>query len=248
MEVVIAMLEPRRLFFQIALGLTCTLTALAQDVSRDALRKEIQAKRGELAALEKEFLAPAETDRAQFGSLLSQPNTGLIRLLPREKFDGDVAKNEKTLTMRGGGAYYSFARATHEYGYGSDIGLYSGYLSVGFAGVDYGMLLKLGDISVEDVSPELPAVHTLLEYTAATNEPDARIEQRRVSTGVDFSGFVFKNRLPLETDTTYLLRSISYEKSDIAVTFRIVRKDTDGSAIIVFKVLKNFSVPKLARN
>jgi len=240
--------KTRRLFWGIILILTCGLTALAQDVSRDALRQQIQAKRGELAELEKQFLAPAKTDRAQFGALLSQPNTGLIRLLPREKYDGDVAKKEKTLTMRGGGAYYSFARSTHEYGYGSDLELSGGYLSVGFAGANYGMLFKLGDISVEDVSSELPAARTLLEYAPPANEPEARIEQRKVNTGVHLSGFVFKDRLPLETDTTYLLRSISYDTSDIAVVFRVARKDTDGSIIVAFKVLRNFAVPKLARN
>ena len=247
-EVLIAMSRIRRLFVSISVALLCTLTAVAQDVSRDALVQQIQQKRAELAALEKQFLAPAASDRAQFTSLLSQPNTGLVRLLPREKYDDNITKDNKTLTTRGGGAYYSFARKTHEYGYGSDIELSGGYLSVGFAGADYGMLFKLGAISVEDVNSELPAARTLLEYTAAANEPDARIEQRKVSSGTQLSGFLFKDRLPLETDSTYLLRSISYNTSDIAVAFRVVRKDTDGSIILAYKVLKNFSIPKLARN
>ena len=121
MEVLIAMSITRRLLISISLTLLCTATALAQDVSRDALRQQIQQKRTELAALEKQFLAPAASDRAQFTSLLGQPNTGLVRLLRREKYDDNASKDEKTLTTRGGGAYYSFVRATHEYGYGSDI-------------------------------------------------------------------------------------------------------------------------------
>ena len=237
-----------RLLISISLTLLCTVIALAQDVSRDALRQQIQQKRTELAALEKQFLAPAASDRAQFSSLLSQPNTGLVRLLPREKYDDNVSKDEKTLTTRGGGAYYSFVRATHEYGYGSDIELSQGYLSVGFAGYDYGMLLKLGEISVEDVSYDLPAARAVLGYTPAATEVDARTEQRRFSAGTELSGFAVKERLPLETDVTYLLRSISYDTSDIAVAFRVVRKDTDGSIILAFKVLKTFSAPKIARN
>ena len=247
-EVLIAMSRIRRLFVSLSVALLCTLTAVAQDVSRDALVQQIQQKRAELAALEKQFLAPAASDRAQFTSLLSQPNTGLVRLLPREKYDDNVAKDNKTLTTRGGGAYYSFARKTHEYGYGSDIELSQGYLSVGFAGYDYGMLLKLGEISVEDVSYDLPAARAVLGYTPAATETEARSEQRRFGAGTELSGFAVKERLPLEIDATYLLRSISYDTSDIAIAFRVVRKDTDGSIILAFKVLKTFSAPKTPRN
>jgi len=49
------------------LGLA-SLTALAQ--SREALLSQIETKRAELAALEKNFLAPSEADRAQFAEFL----------------------------------------------------------------------------------------------------------------------------------------------------------------------------------
>jgi hypothetical protein len=44
------------------------------------------------------------------------------------------------------------------------------------------------------------------------------------------------------------LRSISYSTADALVAFRIVRKDTDGSVTIVWKVLKKYAVPELARH
>src|SRR5258708_32119604 len=113
---------------------TLSVAAHAQSTSRDDVLKEIAAKRTELQRLEDQFLSPAEEDRAAYKELLSQPDTGLIRLLPREVYESEVyKKNQKTLTMRGGGAFYSFARLTHEYGYGSDFELESGSLSVGFS-------------------------------------------------------------------------------------------------------------------
>ena len=236
-----------RLFFGLTLSLAVCHTIFAQDTSRETLRDRIQAKRTELAELEKQFLEPTPADRTQFATLLAQPNTGLIRLLPRERYDADIVKDQSpTLTTRGGGAYYSFRRLTHEYGYGSDIGLYSGELSVGFAGYDYGMLLKLGEIGLEDLSPQLPAVRTLLEYSPAKTEADARSEHRKFQTGGEVQGFIFKTRLPLEINTTYLLRSLNYPDSDIVVGFRVVRKDTDDSVIMAYKVLKEFSAPKIA--
>src|SRR5712691_1621949 len=113
--------------------LSFTSDGWAQAPSREAVLQEIQVKRAELQALEKKLLAPSEEDRAAYAEFLRQPDTGLIRLLPREVYDQFPNKAAK-LTIRGGGAYYSFARLTHEYGYGSDIELASGHLSVGFAG------------------------------------------------------------------------------------------------------------------
>ena len=130
-----------------AIGVTLLIvhSTYSQALSRADVKKQIELKRAELQSLEEQFLAPSDTDREAYALLLSQPDTGMIRLLPREKFDSEVYKqNTKTLSIRGGGAYYSFARLTHEYGYGSDLEFDSGYLSVGFAGFGYGMMLGYG--------------------------------------------------------------------------------------------------------
>lgn len=224
-----------------------SLIAFGQTQSRAEVLKDIETKRAELATLEKQFLAPSAEDRAAYAEFLTQPDTGLIRLLPREKFDRDANK-AAALTIRGGGAYYSFVRLTHEYGYGSDLELYAGYLSVGFAGADYGMLTTLDGVRLEDVSTELPGGMFLARYKAVTNEPDARIEQRRFGTGTVIDGVSYKERLPVEVGATYLLRSINFEKSDVLVAFRVVRQDTDGSLIIAWKMLEKYPTPKLARN
>jgi hypothetical protein len=239
--------EMKRIFAASLLLTVSSFIALGQTQSRSEVLNDIGTKRAELAKLEKQFLSPSAEDRAAYAEFLSQPNTGLIRLLPREKFDS-VANNTAALTLRGGGAYYSFARLTHEYGYGSDIELYSGYLSVGFAGADYGMLIKLEGARLEDISIELPGVAFLAKYNAVTEEPQARIEQRRFGTGTVIDGATYKERVPVEVGATYVLRSISFDRSDVLVAFRVVRQDTDGSLIIAWKMLEKYPTPKLARN
>jgi hypothetical protein len=64
---------------------------------------------------------------------------------------------------------------------------------------------------------------------------------------MDVSGFMFKRSVPAKPANTYLLRSISPERSDIATAFRIVRQDTDGSLIVIYKVLKRFPALKMER-
>ena len=227
-----------------------SINAFAQSESRDDVLKQIETKRTELSALEKRFLAPSEEDRAAYAEFLQQPHTGLFRLLPRDVYESEVyKKNLKTLTLRGGGAYYSFARLTHEYGYGSDIELNSGYLSVGFAGADFGMLTKLVDLPFEEITLEHSGVRFLAAYNPPGELPKARIEQRRFGgRGVTIDNELYQTRMPVEVDTTYLLRSINYDTSDVLVAFRVVRKDSDGSVIIVWKLLKNYPKPELARN
>ena len=224
--------------FALTLILAC-LSVAAQ--TRDDIVKEIEAKRAEIAALEKKLLATSNADREEFAAFLTQSDTGLIRLLPREKFD------RKLMTLSGGGAYYSFVRKTHEYGQGSDISLEQEQLSVGFAGADYGMLLNLGDISIDQVTSELVPVRALIEYVPPTKESEARAEYQKLWQGVDLAGFTFKSRLPAKVSNTYLLRSISHGRSDTAAAFRVVRKDTDGSMIVVFKVLKKVPAPKFEK-
>ena len=218
-----------------------SLSALAQTQSREDIIKEIEAKRAEIATLEKHILAPADSDKEEFAAFLTQPQTGLIRLLPREKYD------RKLMTMVGGGAYYSFVRSTHEYGQGSDISLEQGQLSVGFAGADYGMLINVGDVSLDQVTADHLAARALLDYTPPTKEPEVRSEYQKLWEGIELAGSTFKSRLPAKVANTYLLRSISIDRSDIVTAFRVVRKDTDGSLILVFKVLKSFPKPTMER-
>ena len=229
-----------------------TLTALsicAQTPSREDTIKEIGAKRAELLRLENAFLSPSDDDRAAYASFLSQPDTGLIRLLPREKYDADVNNENKfKLTLRGGGSYYSFVRLTHEYGYGSDIGLYDGWLSTGFAGANYGIMTTLGNTPLENITAETPAVQFVATHTPPSEEPKARIEQRKWGKGEMVDGTTYGERLRIGVNTTYIVRSVDYDTSDVLVAFRVVRIDTDDSAIILWKRLKTYPVPKLARN
>ena len=226
--------------------LACSINVLAQSESQEDLLKQIEAKRADLTVLENRILSPSAEDKAAFADFLKQEGTGLIRLLPREKYD--ETPNKMTLTVRGGGAYYSFDRLTHAYGYGSDIELQQGYLSVGFAGCDYGIILKAGAVSLDEISAEHPSAFFLAAYKAAATEPQARIEQRRFGNGDTIDGIKYGERVKAEVGMSYVLRSINYDDSDLLVALKVVRQDTDGSLIIAWKLLQKFPKPELARN
>lgn len=208
---------------------------------------ESRSVRREDRVLKSGLLAPSAQDRLTYESFLRERKTGLIRLMPRESYDWETYHARKRVPIRGGGAYYSFANLTHTYGYGNDLALERNFLSVGFAGIDYGMLTNIGDRSLEDVTLNDPATRFISQYVAPRPERVARSEYQRFQNGVTIDGALYRSRLPLEIGETYLLRSIVYRESDVLVAFRTVRKDPDGSVVIAWRLLKSYSVPELSR-
>jgi hypothetical protein len=216
--------------------------AIPQSTDRAAVLREIESLRSQLKSREDAFLEPDLEDRTAFAEALQQRGQGLIRLLPREVYDA----NNK-LTIRGGGAYYSFTRLTHEYGNGSDIELQMGNLTVGFAGANYGLLANLGDIPLDNITLDTLGVEWLASYVPATSLPKARIEQRRSGEGMRIENVLYKGTVLSVVNSTYILRSVNYGSSDVLVAFRVVRKDADGSLILAWKILKHYETPQLER-
>jgi hypothetical protein len=204
-------------------------------------------------------LAPSVQDREKYAGFLSYPNTGLIRLLSRE-FNSSKASRTDRPKVNGGGAYYSFSFRSHEYGWGSDLELSttlnfygstelpSGHnFSVGFAGLDYGMLTNIGDARLEDITVDDVRVGFMRDYEVPRSETAARCEALRFRHGANVDGQLYKRSMPIQANSTYLLRSIVYGRSDVLVGFRVGQPDDDGSVTIAWKLLKKFEPPKLER-
>jgi len=232
------------------------LNALAQSVNQSKMIKESDSLRKQSSKKEKLSLAPTAEDKASFAEFLKQRNTGLIRILPRGLYEGRIK-------IRGAGAYYSFTRLTHEYGYGSDIELQMFPLIpssddasplippyiflTGFAGADYGFFVPLGDVPLEEVKLEHDGVKLLAGYRPPSAEPRARAEARLAGYGFKQGLYEYKHDAAVIVNCTYALRSIVYDRSDVLVAFRVVRQEIDGSVVILWKMLKRFSPPALAR-
>jgi hypothetical protein len=208
----------------------------AQDLTRVQKLQKIDELNRQIKSLEKDVLSPDAKDFKQ----AQAENLNVFRLMPREKYAGK-------LTIRGGGAYYSFAQKTAEYGNGSDVELSQNYLSVGFAGADYGFIFDLGDVPLLSVSRETTAANFLAEYKPPTSEAEIRIEQRRARE-YNANGILYKNRVPAVVGHAYLLRSLNFDRSDILGAFKVYRKDTDGSLIIFWKNIADYGAPQIDRN
>ena len=210
---------------------------------RARLLAEIETLRNQLKSREQEFLSPTAEDKAAFAKYLTSSDTGLIRLLPRAQSEA-----QSKLSIRGGGAYYSFTGLTHEYGYGSDIEFQNGVFSVGFAGADYGFLATLGDVPLESISPDTLGVQLLSNLKSPVRMSEARAQQRLSSEGFEQDGIVYKRMAGAVVGNTYVVRSVNIDRSDVLVGFRVVRKDEDGSLILLWKMLKQYPAPTVIRD
>ncbi len=207
--------------------------ALAQSsTDRGRLLDEIELLRNEISKKEQQLLSPAPEDAAKFQSFLAEPDTGLIRLMPREVYD-------RRLIISGGGAYYSFTKLTHDY-YGSpDIALERGEFSVGFGGLDWGFMASLPDTSIESVTLKTEGVRFPAEFRSPQAEAEVRDWLRLSGQGFSRNGVGYKRAVTAVVDTTYILMSI-HPRSEVVVVYRPIRKDIDGSMIIAWKILKRF--------
>lgn len=211
------------------------ITSRSKAMERDGLSSRRQPK---LSARGKMLLTPPADLKDIYSSFLRQPHTGLLRLLPREVYEGK-------LPIRGGGAYYSFKRRTHEYGYGSDLSLEQGEFKVGFAGADLGFLVDLGNEPLENLGVETDGISYLAKYAPPNKESEARPEFRKIQQGLSEGGWKYKTSVPALADHSYAVRAINYGESDYLVVFRVVRMEANGSMDLLWKVLKVSEVPVL---
>jgi hypothetical protein len=103
------------------------------------------------------------------------------------------------------------------------------------------MLTGLGKIDLAAISADDPRVTFMIDYRPAVEDALARCEYSRFGRGVTAGSNLYKRTLPVEVGSTYLLRSINYGTSDVLVAFRIIRQDTDGSIIILWQLLKQYT-------
>ena len=201
-----------------------------------------------IKSIERTLLAIPPRLEESLSAFSNRLDRGVLKLLPRGKYD-------TSLLLRGGGAYYSFTKRNHEYGYGSDIELAGGGLSTGFAGADFGFFLELGEIPVQAIleiseyppiwldKEKYPAWRHMWEYSVPSELIAVRMEQRLFNRGTEIGGVTIARNVRVVSGCAYLLRSINFGKSDVLVALQVQQVCSDGSVFVSWTVLQAFPVP-----
>lgn len=224
----------------------------SRDVRRleDAPRHE-PTKKPELSKEAKAALSPPDDLKLGYKDFLKQKNTGLIKLLPRkEENEGMIVSAENPATfipLRDGGSSYSFSNRKHGDGFVARelrLDKFKDDHRIFLAPGGYiGFITALGDVALDDVIVDRKEAKFLVDLVAPDKEQAARKYQEMSVTGVDIDGVFYRNWAWAEENTTYLQRTIDYNRADLLVAFRIVRKEPDGSFVILWKILKKNPIP-----
>jgi hypothetical protein len=194
--------------------------------------------------------SPFEVPKAVTKSCALPNGVELLRLQNRGKGEG------REDLIRGGGCYYSFVRRTHEYGYGSDIELQSGQLMVGFAGLDYGYLMPIGEAGLDELlcsrsappatlnADQAEAWAYMWDYAPPSDMKLIRADQR-ASDKKQIGQTTISRQMEVHLGKLYLLRSIEPDRSDVLVALIPLVRLSDSSLVLAYRVLKTFPITKV---
>lgn len=207
----------------------------------------------ELTSEERKVLAPTSEDLKINAEFLRQSGTGIFRLMRVDKQTHRKVVTAENLDIKGdvllvgGGAQYSFTKKNHNADKWSDMAWDEDWFLGGVGGQATGVLVDLGDVSLESVNLESAGVGYLAKFAPATTESAAEEQFQQLEKGEKDNGFSYRLSALWKLNTTYALRSVNYDRSDLLVAFRAVRQDQNGSLIVLWKKLSSYGTPKLKK-
>jgi hypothetical protein len=211
----------------------------------------------EPTAAEKELIKVDAEDEGRFAEFLAQPNTGIIRLLPLSS-EGPVVSAADPATYRRPrfnyfAATYSFSKRKHGHGLHGwyrfpfqgmvELKLSDAGFTTGSMEESVGLIVRLGNVRLEDVTLHTEGVRYLAEIPVPADQPTAAGLFDRNIRGFELNGFSYVSIMPATIDTTYALRATLNRRADVLVCFRVVRQTPDGGVTVLWRKLKDYPRP-----
>ena len=197
-------------------------------------------------------------DLSKYESFLKKPQTGIFKLLPLISCpEADKKALEKCdkerVSIKFFANAYSFRETNHSSMPESDLSLGKASLDVGRTAVQ-SLFGELGDVPLENLTLESDGVSFLANMKPEQTMDKVTEQFLEIEQGIAVGKYSFAKSLPVKENTTFALRSISYQganlvsegkHADVIVAFRVVRRDADGAITILWKELSRKSGAKL---
>jgi hypothetical protein len=213
-------------------------------------------------------LMPDKELLAQNGAFLRQPETGIFKLSGETNCAVNakvVVATEKCLLndLPGAGTAYSFRVKSHRMLHLSDLILENNVIKTDSV-LQQGILVKLGNMNLNEVSSQTDGMKFLLDFVPAANPQELQKNNEILNKGIKSEGFIYAYGLYVENKTTYALRSIAYrgrvmrsisgvdynemdydKRKDVIVAFTIIEREPNGSITVLWKLIQSKDSPKI---
>lgn len=213
-------------------------------------------------------VAPDKEIAASYADLLRAPNTGIFKLLP----DTGCATNMRVVNAREDCLRYSMPGAANSYSFRTESYRIRHLADITFDGDDlritgmfmHGVMTNLGDLPIENVSLDSPALKFITEFKPSNSAEDVKLIDDSFATGITVRGYRYAKSAPAERNMTYAYRGVAYrgklvrsadgimyneleydKREDVIIAFRIVDKQPDGAITIVWKLMAEKESPKI---
>lgn len=222
-------------------------------------RRNVWVSEYEPNVLEKQLLAPSHEDEQQFAEFLRLPDTGVIKMFPPGRRRVVSLADLASWRRPGFGGYaslYSFSKEKHGNGLNgyvdprlgwAELRLMNGRFVTGVTGESLGVLVALGDVPLETITPETYGVTGLADIIPPTDYFGAATLSRRNRAGFALEKFRYGSSLPVAANMTYVLRATSNKRADVLVGFRVIRVNDNGGVTLIWRKLKVYPKPRWKR-
>ncbi|MEQ9622029.1 hypothetical protein [Coleofasciculus chthonoplastes] len=170
-------------------------------------------------------LLPLEPQR--YADFLNQPNTGIARIFLAESYhpDPNTLRNRLQSPLPQPFPLTTGVESVTDAVPSFALEIENGNFTISLPGLDYGFIVNLGDVSLDEINGNLNTISTLtpeqrdlfMNYRPPNDVEGLQIDQRRFYTGKDGIGFVPPLSPPAATgskialNNTYLVRLIQFQ-------------------------------------
>jgi hypothetical protein len=217
-----------------------------------------------LSKSDKKLVAPEAEFSAKYQEFLKQPKTGLLRLLAFSCSGDENGKDCKGNGITALGSAYSFRRNEYQLHSWADLWLNNNFF-VSDVLYGQGWLVALGDVEIENLSLTSKGADFLSLLTPASDLILAENQFEQSVEGIEENKLVYRKFLPVNENTTYVLRSVAYRgkfirsingwlkrdmtkgdtRADVIIAFRVIKRDAEGNVTLVWKELSRKDAPEL---
>ncbi len=241
-------------------------SSLASDYFRGILNRKV-VRKPFLTKRDKRLIAVDRSDRKKYAKFLSKSNTGIVRLHDAQKCE----KSKHAINVANGCPWNIYGKATafslrkeqYVFGWLSDLKFLRGKLRVD--GIyTLGFITQLKDVSINDIGLNHAGLKDMVGFVPSDQKSEIIRQRDLADRGFLIEGRKYKTSLAVSKDATFAFRIIAYrgrvekkfgeskidildgdKRGDVVGVLKLIRENSDGSIVLLWKKLSEKSSPKL---